>query len=170
MKILGIDPGYAIVGFGGVEYVGAAFTVICKGTIVTDKAAHQADRLEEIHRDIADIIYSVKPDAVAVERLYFQNNQKTAIKVAEARGVILMSIAEQRVPIFEFTPLQVKQSVTGYGKAVKAQVLAMTKGILKLDAVPKPDDIADALAIAICCAHTIGKNLNRTNADKILAK
>lgn len=154
MRILGIDPGYAIVGFGAVEYSGGTFTTLKFGAATTDAHTDFNDRLNEIFDDITNIIEMIKPDALAIETLFFTTNQKTVIAVAEARGVLLLAAKRANIPIFEYTPLQVKQSVAGYGKASKKQVQEMTRTILKLDSVPKPDDAADALAMAICHAHS----------------
>ncbi len=154
MRIIGIDPGYAIVGFGVIEYEKSNFSVIGYGAVTTPAGIDFERRLEIIYSDISQILDNYKPQSLAIEKLYFQNNQKTAIDVAEARGVTILAAAQRHIPIYEYTPLQVKQSVTGYGQAVKKQVQEMTKRILKLPQIPKPDDTADALAIAVCHAHT----------------
>lgn len=154
IRILGIDPGYAIVGFGVVEYDGFEFTPIQYGAITTDAGMDFSKRLRAIHEDMEIILNQFEPDCMAIERLYFTTNQKTAIDVAQARGIVLLSASMRDIPISEYTPLQVKQSVVGYGKAEKHQVMEMTRQILKLANVPKPDDAADALAIAICHGHT----------------
>lgn len=154
MRIIGIDPGYAIVGFGVIEYEKSNFSVIGYGAVTTPAGIDFERRLEIIYSDISQILDNYKPQSLAIEKLYFQNNQKTAIDVAEARGVTVLAAAQRHIPIYEYTPLQVKQSVTGYGQAVKKQVQEMTKRILKLPQIPKPDDTADALAIAVCHAHT----------------
>ncbi len=154
MRIIGIDPGYAIVGFGIIEYDNGRFKVIDYGAVTTSADMDFNRRLEIIYDDVSQILDIYKPESLAIEKLYFQNNQKTAIDVAEARGVILLSAVKRRLLIREYTPLEVKKSVTGYGKAVKKQVQEMTKRILRLPEIPKPDDTADALAIAVCHAHT----------------
>ncbi len=154
MRIIGIDPGYAIVGFGIIEYDNSRFKVIDYGAVTTPADVDFNRRLEIIYDDVSQILDIYKPESLAIEKLYFQNNQKTAIDVAEARGVILLSAIKRRLLIREYTPLEVKKSVTGYGKAVKKQVQEMTKRILRLTEIPKPDDTADALAIAVCHAHT----------------
>lgn len=154
MRIIGIDPGYAIVGFGIIEYENSRFRVIDYGAVTTSADVDFNRRLEIIYDDVSHILDIYKPESLAIEKLYFQNNQKTAIDVAEARGVILLSAIKRRLLIREYTPLEVKKSVTGYGKAVKKQVQEMTKRILRLSEIPKPDDTADALAIAVCHAHT----------------
>ncbi len=164
MVVLGIDPGYAIVGWGVVEYVGNKFRTIDYGAILTDAKMHFEHRLENIYDELMDIIARFKPDAISVEELFFNSNQKTAIGVACARGVILLAGVKSHVPLYEYTPLQVKQSVVGYGRAEKRQVMEMTRILLHLEKVPKPDDTADALAIAICHAHTNSSTLMQKNA------
>lgn len=154
MRIIGIDPGYAIVGFGVIEYEKSRFTTVNYGAITTPAGVDFNRRLEIIYADTCQVLDSYKPESLAIEKLYFQNNQKTAIDVAEARGVILLAAAQRHIEIHEYTPLEVKKSITGYGKAVKKQVQEMTKRVLHLNEIPKPDDTADALAIAVCHAHT----------------
>ncbi|MBR5613953.1 MAG: crossover junction endodeoxyribonuclease RuvC [Clostridia bacterium] len=154
MRILGVDPGYAIVGVGSVEYEGNRFKVVEYGAITTEAGEDMSDRLKKIYDDMTELIERVKPDAVAVEELFFQNNQKTAINVAQARGVLILAAKNYNIPVFEYTPLQVKQAVVGYGRAEKKQVQQMTKAILNLSEIPKPDDTADALALAVCHAHS----------------
>ena len=161
MRVLGIDPGYAIVGWGVVEYAGNRFAPIAYGAVCTDKDTPFEQRLIEIYDGIKDICTRSQPEALSIEKLYYQHNQTTVIGVAEARGVILLAAAQCGVPIYEYTPMQVKQAVTGYGKAVKKQVQEMTRMLLSLPAVPKPDDTADALAMAITFCHTNGNQLNR---------
>lgn len=159
MRIIGIDPGYAIVGFGVIEYNKARFSVVEYGAVTTPADMDFNQRLCEIYSDLCYIFDKYKPDFLSIERLYFTSNQKTAIAVAQARGVTLLAAKQRGIEIFEYTPLQVKQSVTGYGKAVKKQVQEMTKRILDLDEIPKPDDTADALAMAICHAHSYNSRL-----------
>ena len=154
LRVLGIDPGYAIVGFGALDYEKNAFTTLQYGAITTPSHTVFEDRLAEIYDDMSLLLKNVRPDAMAIETLFYTTNQKTVIAVAEARGVILLCARQAGVPIFEYTPLQVKQSVSGYGKATKKQVQEMTKRLLRLDEVPKPDDTADALAMAICHAYS----------------
>ncbi len=154
MRVIGIDPGYAIVGFGVVEYKNTSFTPMQYGVIKTNSHTDFSHRLEEVFDDLTNILIQNKPDYLAVESLFFTSNQKTAIAVASARGVILLAAKKAGVPIFEYTPMQVKQSVSGYGKASKKQVQEMTRKILKLNEIPKPDDAADALAIAVCHAYS----------------
>ncbi len=154
MRILGVDPGYAIVGVGAIDYEGNHFKVVDFGAITTQAGEDMFDRLKTIYDEMVKLIEYVKPDAVAIEELFFQNNQKTAINVAQARGVLILAAKNKNIPVFEYTPLQVKQAVVGYGRADKKQVQQMTKAILNLNEVPKPDDTADALAIAVCHAHS----------------
>lgn len=160
MRIIGIDPGYAIVGFGILDYENSRFRVVDYGAITTDKDTPFNDRLTEIYSDLCYVLEKYKPEFMSIEKLYFQNNQKTAIDVAEARGVILLAANQRRIEIYEYTPLQVKQSITGYGKAVKKQVQDMTKRVLGLSEVPKPDDTADALAMAICHGHCYNSQMS----------
>ncbi len=160
MRIIGIDPGYAIVGFGIIEYDRARFNVVDYGAITTPAGMDFNTRLLEIYSDLCYVLDKFRPDFLAIERLYFTTNQKTAIDVAQARGIVLLAARQRDIPVFEYTPLQVKQSVTGYGKAIKKQVQEMTTRILHLDEIPKPDDTADALAIAICHAHSYNSQLS----------
>ena len=150
MKIFGIDPGYAIVGWGCVRYERARFTPLGFGAVTTPAEMDFSKRLEEVYSECHRLFTQYEPDAVAIEKLFFKNNQKTAIDVAQARGVIVLAAEQHRIPVFEYTPLQVKSAVTGYGKAEKPQVMEMTRRLLNLKEVPKPDDTADALAIALC--------------------
>lgn len=164
MLILGIDPGYAIIGYGVVRYENYKFTPIEYGAITTPANTDFSKRLEMIYDGIESILLKYPIDSVAIEKLYFNTNTTTAIDVAQARGVILLSIRKKQVPIFEYTPLQVKQSVTGYGRAEKKQVMEMTRQFLGLSSVPKPDDTADALALAICHGY------NARFSEKLKAK
>ena len=161
MRVLGIDPGYAIVGWGVVEYISNRFAPIGYGAVITEKDTPFEQRLVEIYESVFDICKRYQPEALSIEKLYYQHNQTTVIGVAEARGVILLAAAQAGLPIYEYTPMQVKQAVTGYGKAVKKQVQEMTRILLHLPTVPKPDDTADALAMAITFCHTNGNQLNR---------
>lgn len=154
MRILGIDPGYAIVGFGIVEHIGNRFRVIDYGSIKTKAGLPPVERLQIIYNELRLLIYHNKPDCMAIEKLFFNTNVKTAIGVAQARGVLLLGAANEGLEIAEYTPLQIKQAVTGYGRADKPQIQQMVKSLLGLDKVPKPDDTADALAVAICHAHS----------------
>ena len=156
MVILGIDPGYAIVGYGVVSYNANRFNVLEYGAVTTEAGVKFSSRISEIYDDVSKIILRTKPDALSIEKLFFNTNTTTAIDVAQARGVILLASAKHGVPIFEYTPLQVKSSVTGYGRAEKNQVMDMIKSILRLEKIPKPDDTADALALAVCHAHSAG--------------
>lgn len=158
MKILGIDPGYAIVGFGIVEYKGNKFTPIEYGAITTDNEMPFPERLKYIYDRTIDIINMHKPEFLSIEELFFNTNVKTAIAVGHARGVLLLAAQNLGVPIYEYTPLQIKQAVTGYGRADKNQVQQMVKTLLSLQKVPKPDDTADALAVAVCHAHSYNPN------------
>ncbi len=161
LVVFGIDPGYAIVGWGAITFKSNTYKPIGFGSIETEAHTDFNERLETIYDQTFEILNRCRPDALAIERLYFQNNQKTAINVAQARGVTLLAAQKLKIPIFEYTPLQVKIAVTGYGKAKKPQVMEMTRRLLKLPEVPKPDDTADALAIAICHAQAAGSDLRR---------
>ncbi len=154
MIILGIDPGYAIVGWGVIEYSGSKFRTLGYGSIQTPAGIPIIDRLEMIYRGMCEIIEKYKPDQMAVEELFFNTNATTAIVVAEARGIILLAARLAGVEVGEYTPLQVKQAVVGYGRAEKKQVILMTTSLLGLKEPPKPDDTADALAVAVCHAHS----------------
>lgn len=155
MIILGIDPGIAIVGYGIVSYEKNRFVDSAYGAITTPAHTKLEDRLLRIYDDLTALIEKYRPDAISIEELFFNTNQKTGIQVASARGVILLAAKKMNVPIYEFTPLQVKQAVVGYGRAEKQQVMKMVKTLLNLDTIPKPDDAADGLALAICLAHSI---------------
>ena len=161
MIILGIDPGYAIVGYGVVSYINNNFKPITYGAVTTPAGMEFSDRLNIIYNDIDKIIKETKPEALSIEKLFFNTNTTTAIDVAQARGVILLAAKHNNLPIYEYTPLQVKQAVTGYGRAEKHQIIEMTKALLNISKAPKPDDTADALALAVCHAHTQGSLLSR---------
>lgn len=161
MVVLGIDPGYAIVGYGVLKYDRNKFTPIEYGAVTTKAKTEFTSRLDTIYEGICEILSKYKPEAMSIEKLYFNTNTTTAIDVAQARGVIVLAAESRGVPISEYTPLQVKQSVTGYGKAEKRQVMEMVKNLLGLSAVPKPDDTADALALAICHAHCASSDYSR---------
>lgn len=154
MRILGIDPGYAIVGYSVIDYIGNKFNLITSGAVITEAGVSFPLRLEKIYRDLDEIIKEYKPDAVSIEELFFNNNAKTAIDVAQARGVILVVSRINNIPTYEYTPLQIKQAVAGYGRADKIQVQRMVKIILKTENLPKLDDITDSMAIGICHAHS----------------
>ncbi|MCX6812539.1 MAG: crossover junction endodeoxyribonuclease RuvC [Candidatus Berkelbacteria bacterium] len=164
MKILGIDPGTAICGWGLIESDGHEPRILKCGVITTKAKSPDADRLEIIYDSVCDIIKKEKPEAVAVEQLFFFKNQKTVMTVSQTRGAIVLAVQKSRTPLFEYTPLQVKQAVVGYGRAEKNQVQEMVKVILHLKEIPKPDDAADALAIAICCSQS-QKNKSRAFGD-----
>ncbi len=153
MRVLGFDPGTATTGYGVVEGKGTRLTHIAHGTIRTPAGEHFAVRLKSIYAEATQLLETYAPDAVAIEKLFFSRNVTTGITVAQARGVLALSAAQANLPIGEFSPLEVKSAVVGYGKADKRQVQEMIKILLNLDALPKPDDAADALAIAICQIH-----------------
>ena len=154
MRILGIDPGYGITGFGVVEARRNEFRLLRYGAITTPAGADFSARLEMIYEDMRELLKVSQPEAVAIEELFFGQNVTTGIGVAQSRGVILLSIRQAGVPVFQYKPMQVKQAVVGYGNATKHQVQDMTKRLLHLSAVPKPDDAADAVAIALCHARS----------------
>ena len=156
MLILGIDPGYAIVGFGLVEADRGKYRMTACGAINTPAGVRLPARLWQISTDLEELISQFHPDVMAIEELFFNQNVTTGIGVAQARGVILMTAEKLGLPVCEYNPSQVKQSVVGYGRAEKPQVMEMTRKILGLADVPKPDDTADALAIAICHGHSSG--------------
>lgn len=153
MRILGIDPGTATVGWAIVESVKGETVAVAYGHISTSKDLSLEKRLQEIRDDVCEIVKQYQPDAAALEELFFFNNQKTAISVAQSRGALLLTLADFGLILAGYTPLEVKQALTGYGKADKQQVQRMAKEILHLKAIPKPDDVADALAIALCHLH-----------------
>ena len=157
MLILGIDPGYAIVGYGVIDTNG--MTTKAYGAIRTEAKKPIEERLSEIYDNMCELLRLFRPDHVAIEKLYFNTNEKTAINVSQARGVIILACVKCGVKVHEYTPLQVKMSVVGYGRAEKKQIMDMTKRLLSLKKTPKPDDAADALAIALCHANTTGSLL-----------
>ena len=154
MRILGIDPGYGITGFGVIESQRGNSTLLRCGAITTPAGMEFPARLEIIYEDMKSLLETVKPEAVAIEELFFGQNVTTGIGVAQSRGVILLAIRQAGIPYFEYKPMQVKQAVVGYGNATKRQVQDMTKRLLHLDRLPKPDDAADAIAIALCHARS----------------
>ena len=162
MVILGIDPGYAIVGWGVVRFERGRYLPLDFGAVITPAGMPFGRRLELIYDGFTQILQQYHPDAASVEKLYFQNNKTTGIDVAQARGVTLLALQKAGVPVFEYTPMQVKCAVTGYGQAHKPQVMEMTRRLLRLDSVPRPDDTADALALAICHAQYGGTALKRS--------
>ncbi|OGI25056.1 MAG: crossover junction endodeoxyribonuclease RuvC [Candidatus Moranbacteria bacterium RBG_13_45_13] len=159
MRILGIDPGTATTGWAVIGEKNGDPRLVACGCINTSKRKSDADRLVEIGKDLGTIIKKYKPSEVAVEDIFFFKNLKTVITVAQARGIILYELAKKKIPIQNYTPLQVKQALTGYGRADKKQIQIMVKNILKLKSIPKPDDAADAVAIAIC--HLNSRNMKR---------
>ncbi len=165
MRIIGIDPGYAIIGYGIVDYNASKFSIVNYGAVTTKAKTPFASRLEIIFNDISQLLDTFKPDAVSLEKLYFNTNTTTAIDVAQARGVILLAAQLYGIKVFEYTPLQVKQSVTGYGRAEKSQIMEMTRRLLNLEKIPKPDDTADALALAVCHAYVGGSSLNKLTKE-----
>jgi crossover junction endodeoxyribonuclease RuvC len=154
MIIMGIDPGFAITGVGVVKYEGNKFSVIHYSAVTTEASTPLPLRLLQLSNGLEEVIGKYKPDAIAIEELFFNKNIKTALTVGHGRGVAVLAAARAGVEVFEYTPLQVKQAVVGYGRAEKAQVQQMVKVILNLQTVPKPDDVADALAIAVCHGHS----------------
>lgn len=158
MRILGIDPGMAIVGYSIVEYVDEEFKLLHSGSIQTNKNSSDASRLLEIYEDMSKIIEMYEPEVASVEKLFFFKNQKTIIPVAEARGVILTALENFKIKTFEYTPIEVKQVLTGYGRADKKDVEKMVKIELKQDILPKLDDTVDSIAIAICHVRSCVNN------------
>lgn len=157
MRILGIDPGYAILGWGVIDVVGNRFSVVDYGSILTDTKMDMPSRLQVLYNGLTELIHRYNPDDASIEQLFFNSNAKTAILVGEARGVAVLACANGNLNIGEYTPLQIKQALVGYGRADKKQVQYMVKTMLNLKSVPKPDDTADALAAAICHAHSAGR-------------
>ena len=156
VRVIGIDPGFAIVGWGVLDFDGYRFTPVEYGAITTKPDIPFEDRLEIIWDELSAILKRYNPSSMGIEKLFFTTNHKTAIDVAQARGIIVLCAKKHEVGVSEYTPLQVKQAVTGYGKAEKQQVMQMVKTMLKLEKLPKPDDVADAVAVAICHAHSAG--------------
>jgi len=156
MRILGIDPGTTIIGYGILEKsFRQRLQAIKYGCIKTNLKKNTNEKLKDLHKQLNRLIEKYKPDIIAVEKLFFFKNQKTVIEVSQARGVILLTAALRNIPVCEYTPLQIKIASTSYGRAEKIQVQKMVKYILRLKEIPKPDDVADALATAICCANSI---------------
>ena len=154
MRILGIDPGYGITGFGIIEADRGNLQLVGCGAVTTPAGMDFSARLEIIYEDMRKLLQQAKPDAVAIEELFFGQNVTTGIGVAQSRGVILLAIRQAGLPVFSYKPMQVKQAVVGYGNATKHQVQDMTKRLLMLSQMPKPDDAADAIAIALCHARS----------------
>jgi len=161
MRILGVDPGIATVGFGVVDFDRENYTLQKCGVITTPAHTSLSSRLNQIYDDMTELIGSFRPDCLSVEELFFNTNITTGISVAHGRGVILLAAYKSNVPVYEYTPLQVKQSVVGYGRAEKKQVMDMVRRICALKAVPRPDDAADAVALALCHARSATSLLNR---------
>jgi crossover junction endodeoxyribonuclease RuvC len=155
LRILGLDPGIAIVGFGVIEAQRGQFQSLTYGAIRTEAGLPLSERLEIIYNDLTQLLDSLRPEAVAVEELFFNTNITTGISVAHGRGILLLACRQKGVPIYEYTPLQVKQSVVGYGRAEKRQVMEMVRRMLHLTDIPRPDDAADALAIALCHGRAV---------------
>ncbi|MCC3376927.1 crossover junction endodeoxyribonuclease RuvC [Cohnella sp. REN36] len=158
MRVLGIDPGIAIMGFGFVDKIGHRLVPVQYGSIQTAAHTPQEQRLVQIYEASCQLLDQYRPERIAVEKLFFNKNVTNAFSVGQARGVFLLAAAQRGIPVGEYTPMQVKQAVVGYGGAEKKQVQEMVKRLLKLSTVPKPDDVADALAVAICHAHSVGLN------------
>ncbi len=165
MRILGIDPGYGITGFGLIDAQVGSLQLLRCGAITTPPNADFSWRLEMIYHDMTDLLRLATPGAVAIEELFFGHNVTTGINVAQSRGVILLAIRQADIPVYEYKPSQVKQAVVGYGNASKHQVMDMTKRLLRLDSLPKPDDAADAIAIALCHARSCTSLLARCTVD-----
>ena len=161
MRILGIDPGYGIIGFGLVQADRNQYSLLRCGAITTPAGMDFSARLEIIYEDMRQLLEVAKPDVVAIEELFFGQNVTTGIGVAQSRGVILLAIRQAGIEVFSYKPAQVKQSVVGYGNATKHQVQDMTKRLLRLEKMPKPDDAADAIAIALCHARSATSLLAR---------
>ena len=166
MIILGIDPGYATTGFGLLAAERGKYTLLQYGTITTPTGLTFPQRLNMLFEDMNELLKATKPEAVAVEELFWGHNITTGIGVSHGRGVILLAIERAGVPLFEYTPMQVKQAVVGYGKAEKHQVMDMTRRLLRLDRMPRPDDAADAIAIALCHARSSTSQLARLMGGK----
>lgn len=154
MRILGIDPGYATIGFGLLEAQRGSFRLLQYGTITTSAELEFAKRLQVIYEDMNRLIDAAAPDVMAIEELFWGHNVTTGIGVSHGRGVILLAAAQRDLPICEYTPMQIKQAVVGYGNATKLQVMDMTKRLLKMERVARPDDAADAIAVALCHARS----------------
>lgn len=164
MRIMGIDPGTASTGFGFLDQDGSQLHLLEYGVIRTEPGVPDAERLLQIHRELGTLITEYRPEVIAVEELFFNKNSRTVIAVGQARGVAMLAAAQENLPVEEYTPLQVKMAVVGYGRAEKRQVQEMVKILLSLTRLPRPDDAADALAVAICHAHSRRKNITRIRA------
>lgn len=166
MRILGIDPGIATIGFGLVEADRTKASMVTYGAITTPAGLPLSKRLYQIFSDMEELIGQLKPDVISIEELFFNNNITTGIAVAHGRGVILLAAEKCGVPLYEYTPSQVKMAVVGYGKAEKRQVMDMTRRLLNLKVVPRPDDAADALALALCHARSFTSQIPQLNDVK----
>ena len=167
MRILGIDPGIATVGFGVVDTEKNRQNLVSCGVITTPAGHTLSSRLDRIYDDLQELIEHFHPDCAAVEELFFSKNITTGISVAHGRGVLLLACYKANIPVYEYTPMQVKQAVVGYGKAEKHQVMDMVRRILNLSAVPRPDDAADAVAIALCHARSRTSLLNDQGGNNV---
>lgn len=165
LRILGIDPGYAILGWGVIDVEGNKFKDVAHGAITTEAGEEMTDRLKTLYNELMDVLAQYEPDEVSIEELFFNTNNKTAIFVAQARGVAILACVNSGVPVFEYTPLQIKQALSGYGRADKKQMQQLVKMMLNLNEIPKPDDTADAMAAAICHGNTAN---SRKRIDKYL--
>ena len=165
MIILGIDPGVATVGFGIIKVKAGTPKLIRYGVVTTSAKMRLSLRLKQIHDDVAELIKLFEPDAIAVEELFFNSNQKTGIAVAHGRAAVLLSGQEHGIPMYEYTPLQVKKAIAGYGRAPKKQMMDMVRRLLEMEQIPKPDDAADALAIALCHARVANSGMNFKGGD-----
>ncbi len=154
LLVLGIDPGTAITGYGIVRYDGGELQPVTYGTITTPANSPLPQRLQQLYQGLQDLIRTHHPNQAAVEELFFARNARTALSVGHARGVVLLALAEAELSVHSYTPLQVKQAITGYGRATKEQIQQMVRLLLALESTPQPDDVADALAVAICHAHS----------------
>ncbi len=165
MIILGIDPGVATVGFGVLSSERGSLTPVRYGVVTTPAGERLAARLSRIYHDVTELIQTFRPEVISVEELFFNTNITTGIAVAHGRGAILLAAEEQQIPLAEYTPLQIKQAITGYGRADKKQMMEMVRRLLSLPSIPRPDDAADALAVAICHARYSSSLLNTGGQD-----
>ena len=171
MRILGIDPGYALMGYGVIEQAGSRLKVIDYGSIATDASADMPERLKYLYSSLMDVIAETQPEAAAIEELFYNTNAKTVINVGQARGVAILACVNSGLPVSEYTPLQIKQALVGYGRAEKKQVQQMVKILLNLEKIPKPDDTADALAVAVCHSNSAaGSSRLAKSIEKALEK
>ena len=168
MRILGIDPGYAIMGWAVLDMEGNHFSAVDYGSVTTDAGVDMPQRLAHLYSQLSSIIEEYKPEEASIEELFFNSNAKTVIHVGEARGVAILACVNAGISVNEYTPLQIKQALVGYGRADKKQVQEMVKTILNLDSVPRPDDTADAVAAAICHGHSRGMNGKKREVERII--